>query len=549
MRARAAVVAIALAALLLAGLATPAGAAGAGCPSSIDTGRFTSATELRSMMRTITGFGLRTTASRAHGRAIRFLERQVRAIPGMRVRSDAYRIKRWQPGSRPGSARRSASALERAGGLVASAAGRARRVPVAGAVPYSRPTGARGRGGELIRVAPGEELTAAAVRGRVVLVDFPVPAPTPYAALLGIARHFTPDLEAVRGGDYDRGGGADTPLHELLVAAGRAEAAAVVVAFDFPRRQMRGYFEPHKGTHYRVPAVFVGADERERLERLAAEGGHARLTVRARVDRARTRTLIATLPGRGRERIVVNANTDGNTWVQENGVTALVALARSFARLPLRCRPRTFEFVFATAHLHISREGTARYARRLDRDFDEGTVAFAFPIEHLGTRELLPVPRADGPGRRLVFSGEPEPLIWFAGESDPLVDTAIGRIRSHALARTAVLTGANLPDPRQVPRVCSFGGIGTIFHGHLIPTLAMISGPWSLWAPVFGSRAVDFSRAREQALAAGGAILDLQDVPRATIAGPYLGYREQRAAGTARTCPEVTTPQDAPGPG
>jgi hypothetical protein len=76
----------------------------------------------------------------------------------------------------------------------------------------------------------------------------------------------------------------------------------------------------------------------------------------------------------------------------------------------------------------------------------------------------------------------------------------------------------------------------------------MISRPWSLWAPVFGSRAVDFKRARREALAAGNAILALQDVPRETIAGPFIKYRQERAAGTKATCPSVLTPEDAPGP-
>lgn len=68
--------------------------------------------------------------------------------------------------------------------------------------------------------------------------------------------------------------------------------------------------------------------------------------------------------------------------------------------------------------------------------------------------------------------------------------------------------------------------------------MAMISGPWSLWAPSFGERAIDFERMRRQLLAAGDAVLALDDLPREVIAGNYLGYRAARAAG-APTCSQA----------
>jgi hypothetical protein len=108
-------------------------------------------------------------------------------------------------------------------------------------------------------------------------------------------------------------------MHEELIAAGRAGAAGLGLVFDNPRGQVRGYFDPHNGTHYRVPGVFVGGDEGIQLRRLAARGRPVRIVVRAKPDDARTRNLIATLPGQSRERIVLGTNTDGNTWVQENG--------------------------------------------------------------------------------------------------------------------------------------------------------------------------------------------------------------------------------------
>jgi hypothetical protein len=50
---------------------------------------------------------------------------------------------------------------------------------------------------------------------------------------------------------------------------------------------------------------------------------------------------------------------------------------------------------------------------------------------------------------------------------------------------------------------------------------------------------------RQQTLAAGDAVLALAGVPRAEIAGPYLAYRQARAAG-APTCPHDLPPEQAP---
>jgi hypothetical protein len=93
------------------------------------------------------------------------------------------------------------------------------------------------------------------------------------------------------------------------------------------------------------------------------------------------------------------------------------------------------------------------------------------------------------------------------------------------------------------------GGLGTFFQTLLVPTLAMISGPWSLYAPSFRGSAIDYERMRSQLLAVGDTVLALAGAPRDEIAGDYPEMREQRAQGTP-TCPPVTEgPQFAPGPG
>jgi hypothetical protein len=83
----------------------------------------------------------------------------------------------------------------------------------------------------------------------------------------------------------------------------------------------------------------------------------------------------------------------------------------------MRCRPRTLEIAFTSAHDAVVVDGAARYAQRLDDEYDDGGVAYAFAVEHLGTRELVPQPDPDGSGQRLEFTGLGEPFLFAAGDS------------------------------------------------------------------------------------------------------------------------------------
>jgi hypothetical protein len=509
------------------------------CPATVDARDFAGSAQLRRLVRQENRFGERYLASAAHNRTIGWIEDEMRAIDGFRVRSQRFGVRRWLPRTRARD--RPGLALERAGALRVTPAGPASRsVPVAGAVRWSRPTGASGRGGPLVALGPEEAITPQNAAGKVVLRRFPAGS-LPYGALSGIGIHVTPDL-ANATGDYARP--FINELQQELLAAGAAGAAGVVFAFDVPRSQVRGYGDPHNGTIYRVPAVYVGGAEAARLRSLAARGGSARVVVRARHEPAVTRNVIATLRGRSSQRIVMATNTDGQSWVQENGVAGLIAFARYYARVPLRCRPRTLEIAFASAHDALIHDGTSRYSEPLDAAYERGGIAFAFAVEHLGTREIVP----NAAGDRLRFTGRGDPFLFAAGDSDALRRTAVAVTRRRRLDRTAVLPGIGVPTPGRVPPVCSMGGLGIAFHGKLIPTLAMISGPWSLYAPAFRERAISYGRMRSQLLAMGDAVLALDGLSRERIAGDYLEMRAQRAQG-APTCPDETYPQFAPGPG
>jgi hypothetical protein len=291
---------------------------------------------------------------------------------------------------------------------------------------------------------------------------------------------------------------------------------------------VRGNYQPYQGVHWDVPAVFVGVDEGERLRK--AVGKTVDLVVRARVDRhLHSPTLIGTLPGQSPERIVLASHTDGMNAVWDNGPTSILALAEYLAKLPLKCRPRTFEFVLSTAHLYLSENGAHNYAHdELDPGYDEGTVAFAIALEHLGAKEFLRVPRRKGPGFELRSTGQSEPFVTFSHESPVSLQALLSSIRERDLRRTWILRGADAPTLGFPPHR-SYGGEGGAYHGELLPTLAGITGPNTLYNPAFGlDELVDFELMRRQTMAFGDTALKLQGLPREVIAGADTVYRAGR---------------------
>ena len=309
-------------------------------------------------------------------------------------------------------------------------------VPDAGAVHWSKPTAKSGEGGPLVYLAPDQEITAANAAGKVVVRDFPIGS-LPFGAvgpLLGL--YLTPDLEGYT--EYTRPYLAT--LHEELIAAGQAGAAGVVFAFDVPGKQVRGYYDPHVGTLYRVPAVFVGSAQATRLKALAAQGSSARVTVRATIARKKTRNLIARLPGqelgedrprREHRRQLVGP---GERRHRHAGV-------RSLLRQAAEALPPTHAGVRV---LERSRRVPRRRPDPQHYPLDKKKIAFAFTIEHLGTREILPT--GEGAARHLKFTGLADPALFGAGDSEVLRETAVAATKRRNLPRTAVLKGLAVPN-------------------------------------------------------------------------------------------------------
>lgn len=523
---------VALVVAIVGPIGPTAAGAQAACPSTVDPAAFADAGQLRALNKVMADLGPRPTASPAQVDYIESIESTIAGIGGFTLSAIPEQI----------DLQTDESATIQLG---------ADDLPVAGPVPYAKPTGDAGVSGRLVHVPTGTAISATDVAGAIV-VRPAATAGVQYAIFGAVAYYLhDPDRTIDPVATYERDSfGYQQRITDLEEAAAGG-AAGIVLVHDFPRAQVTGQYAPYEGKRWDVPAVYVGADEGQRLIDAAGAGAGATLRTTASRSPAQTRSVIATLPGQSNERIVIQSHTDGMNAVWDNGPAAVLALASYFSKLPLSCRPRTLQFVFTTAHLHLSQSGAFCFATILDEEYESGTVALVVAIEHLGAKEFAAVPRTDGgPGRQLVPTGQNELFVTFSMESPVLVEALIERVVAHDLRRSFVLRGADAPRVGFPPHR-SFGGEGGPYREFLVPTAAGITGPWTLYNPAFGlDELVDFDLMRRQALAFGDLVLKVDDVPRQVIAGGDNVYRPGRSLLGTDPLAEADAPhQGGCGPG
>jgi hypothetical protein len=503
------------------------------CPTAPDPAALPTAAQLKQMNTYVAKLGARPTGSRAHARYITWIRKQLKTVPGIQTRDLRYPINRW-------SATRTTLQL-RVGKTT-------RRLAVAGPVPYSKPTGRRGVSAPLAFVPAGTAIDTANSSGRIVVREAPAGSIQQALFLLPVVSWMPPyDPNHTIDPAADFKGDFIAYLERIadLQNAAAAGAKGIVFVKPLPRRQIRGHYEPYEGLPWGVPGVFLGADQGKRITDALSAGKHpsARIVVRARFKRMKTPTVLATLPGSSPQRLVIDSHTDGTNAAEDNGPVAMVAMARYFAKLPLACRPRTLQFAFSTAHFYQrvagpdERDGGAeQLAKQLDRDYDKGTVSAVVVLEHLGAIDYEEVDRKSGPGMRLAPNGLR--AIQFVGvtPSPPLVDAVDGVVQKYDMQRTIMLQGADAPG-NTVPQHCSFGGEGTPYEKHLLPTVGVIAAPQSLYDPAFGLEGIDFGVMHDEVLGWTELLNRMGAMSQPEVAGKVEVERQQRASGTAPSCP------------
>ena len=113
-------------------------------------------------------------------------------------------------------------------------------------------------------------------------------------------------------------------------------------------------------------------------------------------------------------------------------------------------------------------------------------------LEHLGARDYEAVPRADGgPGQRAEADRPARDPVHRRHAQPALVTAVDDIVRGYDMRRTILLQGSDAPGAT-TPAHCSFGGEGTPYNHHLLPTIGVIAAPQSLYDPAFGLEGIDF---------------------------------------------------------
>ncbi|HEY2398509.1 MAG TPA: hypothetical protein VGH78_05900 [Solirubrobacteraceae bacterium] len=517
-----------------AGAGAPAGglAGAAGCPVAPDPSALPDAATLREMNSIVAALHVRPTGSGAQNAYIKWILRQLSKVPGAAVTEQHFTINRWSHGS-----------ME----LQLKVGAQTTAVPIAAPVPYAEATPGGATSAPLVQIPDEEKITAANAAGRIVVRPAPAGNVPYYDFFLPVVSWAVYDpqntIDPTQSffGDFINYNARVADLREAAAAGARG----ILFVKELPRAQLTDHYEPYEGTPWHVPAVYLGADEGKQISDAMASGQPvtARLVVHASYKLVDTPTVRASIAGLDPQRIVVDSHTDGTNAVEDNGPVAMVAMARYLAGLPVPCRPRSVEFVFPTAHFYqrlvdpYHRQGGAGVvATQLDGEYDQGRVSSVLVLEHLGAIDYEQMPRADGgPGQELIPNGLR--AIQFIGvtPSPALVATVDDVVRRYDMQRTILLQGADAPGTT-VPSHCSFGGEGTPYNQHLLPTIGVISAPQSLYDPSFGLEGIDFNVMHDELLGYTELLNRLGTMGQPEVAGEIPAERQQRAAGGS-PCP------------
>lgn len=300
-----------------------------------------------------------------------------------------------------------------------------------------------------------------------------------------------------------------TPSLEQAHLAG---ARAVVLMLGMSTDNAQQQYLPFTRPLGPVPGLHLDHRQGVNLKtRLRAAGGSlpANLTLRGCQESVTTPHLIYTLKGQlelqrdaaGRawdpmideqDVVVVLTHTDGSSAVEENGVLALMSLARRFAAKPLAQRRHTLIFAFVTGHFAHDVGSADDFVRHFPELIDRANAAVV--IEHLGSKEMVDDLENDDYDE---VGGRPETALLFTTRNHPLGDRTWESLREHDIQRML-----RIPATRKLFKSLGrdFFGEGLFLNNAKIPTVGYLANPNYLASAAFGGHIarVDWDRMQQE---------------------------------------------------
>ena len=240
------------------------------------------------------------------------------------------------------------------------------------------------------------------------------------------------------------------------------------VLADFPGGQFYEQYVPYDAESRPIPGVWVSAGDGQRLHRLLKQGTvKANLRVKSVQETRPSHNLVAELPGRDDELVIIGSHHDGpwSSAVEDSsGVALVLAQAKYWSQVPASQRPHRMLFLLNTGHM----AGTV------------GTHAFLEQHKEMMSRVVLEVHLEHAAaefkqqGDDLVPTGLPEIRWWFTSRI-PRLQKAMQRILVAEDLRRSLI----LPPDAIAPAPTTDGGY---FHLAGVPIVNFLTAPFYLFA-------------------------------------------------------------------
>jgi len=217
-------------------------------------------------------------------------------------------------------------------------------------------------------------------------------------------------------------------------ASDRGAAGLVLVLKDHPF-DINTHWGPYAGKMKSMPCMYVSNYMNDRIKAIAQGGGDATLTITGSLEPGHGRNIYGILPGKSEETIIISTHHDSafkGATEDGTGVAMVLAMAETWAQVPLEQREKTLLFITTTGHFYGGK-GSRGFAHKHADDLLKHAI-LDINLEHLAARNYVDDGRGNG-----VFDGEQALSIIFVNEDYHAIATASRMMQRTQPERTMMI--------------------------------------------------------------------------------------------------------------
>ncbi|CAH1208486.1 hypothetical protein PAECIP111892_03119 [Paenibacillus auburnensis] len=218
----------------------------------------------------------------------------------------------------------------------------------------------------------------------------------------------------------------------------------------------------------KIPGLWISKSAGKQVKEMIAKGStDASITLVGERKTVQGSAVVAYLPGKSKETILVHSHHDSSTpgGVEDaSGTSVVLALAKFYSQIPQEDREKTIIFTTMDTHFtgyQVHDEFIANHLQGQDN------ILVDVAVEHIA-KEVV-----EDENGNIEFTGEVEPRVVFISDADSLIDITKEEIVRHRLDRSMILPATLLGD--EVPTDAD-----SFYHSD-VPIISLVSGPIYLY--------------------------------------------------------------------